>query len=351
MESLIHERRKWLIRQKKRNITITKHMTSIDSETSPAIATYIDRSELVADNIILQAQSLAALFDIKDPVIRCNLDNEAIAFACHYMEAFAEETPEMLLWAKHFTKRLESKSSAAETFENDDDFSAFFNNRRNYYKYNKVGFQTDTPMFNSVNALIHYALSSQDPTIPNIIMGNQNAIELLGSSGCGDQATEVILGVNSASEDYMMLIAKWLTGYTELLANNTVDTSLEFLKVMQAEKQSQGMHMTPLNSDIKQRIYDKAIKAGLDPQKDPVGAWLANNCSIWALLFELSIICSLKIPGLVILSVILFACLLSACAKVSRYSGVNIVASVLMALLMAPLQAPFAIITKLGGLK
>jgi hypothetical protein len=213
-------------------------MTSIDLQTSPAIATYIDRSELVADNIILQAQSLAALFDIKDSLIRRNLDNEAIAFACHYMEAFAEETPEMLLWAKHFTKRLESKSSAAETFESDDDLSAFFINRRNYYTYNKVGFQTDATMFNSVNALIHYALSSKDPAVPQITICNQNAIELLGSSGCGDQATAVVLGVNSASEDYMTLIAKWLSDYTELLANNTVDTSMEFLKVMQAEKQS-----------------------------------------------------------------------------------------------------------------
>ena len=109
--------------------------------------------------------------------------------------------------------------------------------------------------------------------------------------------------------------------------------------------------MTNIDPEVEQRIYNKAVKAGLDPQSDPVGAWLANNCSIWALLFELSIICSLKIPGLVILSVILFACLLSACAKVSRYSGVNIVASVLMALLMAPLQAPFALMTKLGALK
>ena len=109
--------------------------------------------------------------------------------------------------------------------------------------------------------------------------------------------------------------------------------------------------MTTIDPEVEQKIHNKAVKAGLDPQRDPVGAWLANNCSIWALLFELSIIYSLKIPLLLILSLVLFICLCSACAKVSRYSGANIVTSVLMALLMAPIQAPFAIITRLGGLK
>lgn len=35
-------------------------------------------------------------------------------------------------------------------------------------------------------------------------------------------------------------------------------------------------------------ICHKATSMGLDPTRDPVGAWLANTCSIWALLYEIA---------------------------------------------------------------
>lgn len=115
-----------------------------------------------------------------------------------------------------------------------------------------------------------------------------------------------------------------------------------------------------MNENEYNQIYQKAVSLGYDPFKDPIGAYLAGNNSIWCVLFECALsICIISIAkgsgGLGILggifTPIFLLCYISSLFQLALYSRSGFFSLLLVSLLMSWTTAPAALAAKFGLLR
>ena len=111
-----------------------------------------------------------------------------------------------------------------------------------------------------------------------------------------------------------------------------------------------------MKSSEYQKIYGKAISLGFDPFNDPVGKYLANDCTILCAFFELFCALYFTIEGksayvFGILGIIFMILYFRQIVKITEFSQTGFFSILLISLLISPFTFTFAIAIKLGFLK
>lgn len=111
-----------------------------------------------------------------------------------------------------------------------------------------------------------------------------------------------------------------------------------------------------MKSSEHRKIYDKAISLGFDPFNDPVGKYLANDCTILCALFELFCALCFLVEGnsfyvIGIAGIIFMALYFIQIVKIAGYSQTGFFSILLISLFTSPFSFPFAIAIRLGFLR
>jgi hypothetical protein len=171
--------------------------------------------------VIEQTYSLPRSFDIGDPELKRSLHLEASALACHWIQAFSEATPEMLLWAKLFSRQLIHSSEASVAFGKigyPKEAPRFFANRLEYYRGNKASWQVDEHLLISWMGAVNFCALFRAMKVPPMIGSGQQADILVNQKGNDLADLQSTLGIDPGSQEYLDLIGTWLDDFTKSLA-------------------------------------------------------------------------------------------------------------------------------------
>lgn len=98
--------------------------------------------------------------------------------------------------------------------------------------------------------------------------------------------------------------------------------------------------------------YANAVWHGLSPDRDPVGAWLASNCSFYSLLLWASVGAALRVSPWFHAAAAPLACLLlNATGGLAVHNRGNWLAATLIAIATGPFLGASAIVAKTGLLR
>ncbi len=215
---------------------------------SPALKTYVAHMKSEVAAVIEQTYSLPRLFDICEPELKRSLHLEASALACHWIEAFSEATPEMLLWAKLFSKQLIHGSEASAAFGKigyPGEAPRFFVNRLEYYRGNKAGWQLDENLLTCWIGIVNFCVLLRPMKVPPMLGPGQQAEFLVQQKGEDLAALQSTLGIDPRSEEYLDLMGTWLKDFTENLARVVYASSKAYLNaIAEVKKESTSAVMT-----------------------------------------------------------------------------------------------------------
>lgn len=185
--------------------------------------------------IIERTHTLSRAFDVGDPYLRRSLHLEASALACYWVESFSEDTPDMLMWAKLFSKRLMQESEAAEAYQElgcPTGDAQFFANRLKYYKSYRATWKLEEPLLACWIGIVNFSSLFRKMKAPPMIGTNSDIDVLCHQEGNEAMDLQSALGIDTNSQEYLELMGDWLKGFTEELATMTVDSSVAFVRAM-----------------------------------------------------------------------------------------------------------------------
>lgn len=185
--------------------------------------------------VIEMTYSLPRSFDIGEPELKRSLHLEASALACHSIQAFSEATPEMLMWAKLFSKQLIHTSEASTAFGQvgyPGEAPRFFVNRLQYYRDNKANWQLDENLLTSWIGVVNFCALFRPMKVAPMIGKGQQAEILLEQKGDDLAALQATLGIDPRSQEYLDLMGEWLKNFTEALARITSESTAAFVNAM-----------------------------------------------------------------------------------------------------------------------
>jgi hypothetical protein len=202
---------------------------------SPAFNAYVDRMKSDVACVIESTYSLPRFFDIGEPELKRSLHLEASALACHWIQAFSEATPEMLMWAKLFSKQLIHASEASSAFGKigyPGEAPRFFANRLEYYRENKATWELDEHLLTSWIGVVNFCALLRFMKVPPMIGKGQEAEILLQQKGNNLEELQSTLGIDPRSQEYLDLMGEWLKNFTENLAKITTESDAAFVNAM-----------------------------------------------------------------------------------------------------------------------
>jgi len=208
---------------------------------APAVRKYAGQMKREVGQIIELTQSLPRSFDVGDPHLRRSLHLEASALACYWIKSFSEASPEMLMWAEFFSKKLMMESEAAITFREigyPAQETLFFANRDEYYRANRATWRLDEHILTCWVGIINACALLRDMKSPPLLGHDQKAEYLLNQKGRDLEALKSILGINTNSQEYLDLMGAWLKDFTESLAKIVTGSNASYLAAIIEAKQS-----------------------------------------------------------------------------------------------------------------
>jgi len=206
---------------------------------SPAVKEYVARLKAEVSEVVEKTHSLSKCLDIGDSDLRRSLHLEATALACHWVQAFSEATPEMLSWAKIFSRQLMQDSEASSAYGQvgfPAEAPRFFANRLEYYRENKASWQLDENLLNAWIGMVNFSTLFRSMKVPAMIGKNQEAEHLLSHKGDDLAALRTSLGIDPHSQEYFDLMGDWLKGFAEMLAKVVAGSNRAFVAAMVAAK-------------------------------------------------------------------------------------------------------------------
>ncbi|WP_367871025.1 DUF6804 family protein [Luteolibacter sp. Populi] len=206
---------------------------------SPELLKYVKRMEGEVNEVIKLSHSFPQSFDIGDPNLRRSLHLEAVALACFWIESFSEATPEMLIWAKLFSKRLVANSEIVDAYTQigfPGEAKNFLGNRLAYYKNNKASWQLNEEIVVSWIGIVNFCALFRDMKAPPMIGKNQDANHLLVQREKDLANLQKTLGIDPSSQEYIDLMGVWLKGYAESLARTVSGSTKAYVTAIEESK-------------------------------------------------------------------------------------------------------------------